>query len=197
MSNEQLSTDENPIDADEMLRRGALNYAEAIISIVSGTPPGPEAPAALNAARRVIHPKNGMPVTAAVALIRIQVAAAQFTLEMANVDMDRAVLDQLEKALAAALERRGATGIVHTHDDEEATRSLSERALDYAYQRISSQESETPIDPAAIKHSMDAFLLAAATFTVHLTIAEGLDTTIPRWIEESIVDTFNREARAN
>ena len=197
MSDAQFSADNVALEAEEVFRMGALIYAGKIVATVSATPPGPEAPAALDAARKVIHPGNDMPAVVASALRNLQMAAALFTLDLADGHMDSAALQQLENELEAALKRRGSSGIVHTRDDEAATRGLSDRALDYAYQIIVAQESNAPIGSDVVKHSMGAFQLAAVSFTVHLTIAEGLDPKIPRWIEENLVALFEQEARAS
>ena len=197
MSDAQFSADNAPIDADEVLRMGALIYAGKTVSTVSATPPGSEAPAALNAARKIIRPGNDMPAVVASALRDLQMAAALFTLDLADGHTDRAALQQLENELAAALKRRGISGIVHASDGEAATRGLSDRALDYAYQIIVAQESNDPIGSDVVKHSMGAFQLAAVSFTVHLTIAEGLDPKIPRWVEENLVALFEQDARAS
>jgi len=176
---------------------GALIYAGKTVSVVSATPPGPEAPAALDAARKVIRPGNDMPIVVAHALRDLQMAAAMFTLDLADGHTDSDALQQLENELEAAINRRGSSGIVHARDDEAATQGLSERARDYAYQIIVAQESAAPIGSDVVKHSMGAFQLAAVSFTVHLTVAEGLDPKIPRWIEENLVTFFEQEARAS
>ena len=197
MHNNQFSVENESIDADKVLRMGALIYAGKTISTVSATTPGPEAPAALVAARKVIRPGNDMPLGVANALRNLQMAAALFTLDLAEDHIDGAALQQLENELETSLNRRGVSGLVHAYDDEAATQRLSDRALDYAYQIIVAQESNAPIGSDVVKHSMGAFQLAAVSFTVHLTIAEGLDSKIPRWIEENLIALFEQEARAS
>jgi hypothetical protein len=198
MTDEQPTHDgDGPVDGEEVLRRGALIYAGKTIAATNGTAPGPEAPAALVAARKALRVGNDMPGEAADALRMLQMAAALFALDLADGHVDPDGLQSLEDALMGALERRSAASIVHARDDSEATSALSDRALDYAYQIIVAQESDAPVGGDAIQHATRAFHLATAAFTVALTISEGLDPRIPRLIEETLVAMFDEDEKAS
>lgn len=106
-------------------------------------------------------------------------------------------MQPVENDLIAALKRRGAAGIVHTHDDAAATLNLSDRALDYARQIILAQESDVPIGSDAVARALGDFQIAAAAFTSKLAASEGLDSKIPRWVEENLVAMFTQEQGAS
>jgi hypothetical protein len=181
------------IAADEVLRMGALIYAGKTITLANGTPPGPQAPAALDDARQTIRPGNSMPPVVAEALCNLQLAAGLFTLDLAEDHVDPTALQRLEDALVETLRRRGASGIVHRDSDATATQSLSDRALDYARQIFAAEESRAPIGTNAVVDAATAFQLAAVAFTVQLAVSENLDAEIPRWVEERLVAMFEQE----
>jgi hypothetical protein len=198
MTDEQPNHDDDgPVDGEKMLRMGALIYAGKTISTTNGTPPGPEAPAALVAARKVIQVGNDMPTEAADALRQLQMAAVLFALDLADGHVDPDTLQSLEDELLRALTRRDRAGIVHERNDTAVTLSLSERALDYAYEIIVAQESDAPPGSAVVRRAARAFQRAAATFTVLLTTSEGLDPVIPRLVEETLDSMFEQEANAS
>lgn len=191
MNDDQLSHDDN-IDADEVLRMGALIYAGKIITTANGTPPGPEAPAALDSARQTIGPGYDMPAIVAEAFCNLQLAAVLFTLHLAEDHVDPTTLQRLEDEFGERLKQRGAA-VVRTADDATAGLVLSDCALDYARQLIVAQESRAPIGSDAVARAMTAFQLAAVAFTVELAVSEGLDPKIPRWVEENLVAMFGQE----
>lgn len=188
-------SDEGAIDADEVLRMGALIYAGKTITTANGTPPGPEAPAALDSARKDICPGNDMPTVVADALRDLQVAAVLFTLQLAEDHKHPRTLQQLEDKLIAALKRRGSAGTVHAPDDAAATLNLSDSALDYARQVIVAEETDdAPIGHSGVASYMKTFQVAATTFTTKLAMSEGLDSEIPRWVEENLIAMFAQES---
>ena len=198
MTDEQPTHDgDGPVDGEEVLRMGALIYAGKTISATNGTPPGPEAPAALVAARKVLRVGNDMPGEVAHALRMLQMAAVLFVLDLADGHVDPDELQSLEDALMGALERRGAASIVHADDGPEATIALSDRALDYAYQIIVAQENNAPVGSDVIKRATRVFQLAAVTFAAELTTSEGLDPRIPRLVEETLVAMFDEDEKAS
>ncbi len=188
---------EGAIDAEEVLRMAALTYAGKLVAAVSATPPGPEAPAALDAARKILRPGNDMPAGVASALRDLQMAAAMFTLDLAEGHVENDALQQLERNVITVLERRADGNLVHTESDAAAMLGLSDRSLDYAYQIIVAEETDALPGSDVVTQATRTFQLAAVAFTIQLALAEKLDAKIPRWVEENLVALFEKDASAS
>jgi hypothetical protein len=182
----------------QLLGTEAILYTEKVITATIGKPqPGSSALEALDRARRILFPKNGMPrgVIEHPGLLmeawqHLQMTAVMFTAQLAasNSHSDPTTLRLLKDKLVAMLKHQGAARVLLVHDDAAVAQNLGDRALDYARQIILAEDSGAPIGSAAVERAVTDLQTAAVAFTAQLAISEGHDPKVMRQIEAKVVE---------
>jgi len=184
------------IIATQQLGTEAMNYAAKAV----GTPADPSPLKAIDGAREIVESDGAPLVSSAMAdaLRDLQMAALVFTVKTAiyHYRADLSDLDRLGEKLFERLKQRGAVRISLVPGVVTAAQNLGARALDYAREIVSAEDSGAPIGSDSVQRALSNLQLAAIAFTAQLALADGYERQRLRRIEKKLVTIFEHKERA-